>query len=108
MTLLPRASGVKRDPVPFSLCITGSKTRGPSTEVNNPTPHSYFSPFLAVWKVAVSWEATGAETLPRIRVFWPLKAERKQTKGIYRNISDEGMEAVTNTNNDDNNNGRRV
>lgn len=33
-----------------------------------------FSPFLAVWKVTVSWEATGAETLARIWVLWSLNA----------------------------------
>lgn len=108
MTLLPRASGVKRDPVLVSLCHPGSESRGPGTEVKNPTPRSYFSPFLAVWKVAVSREATGAEALPRIRVFRPLKAERKQAKGIYQSISDEGMRAVPSSNNDDKDNGRRV
>lgn len=39
---------------------------------------SYFSPLLAVWKVTMSWEATGTEALPRIRMLWSLKAERKQ------------------------------
>lgn len=33
-----------------------------------------FSPFLAVWKVTMSWEATGAEALPRIWMFWSLNA----------------------------------
>lgn len=82
-TSLPWASRVERDLVLFTLCIAGSKTGVPDTEVNAlMPPSSYFSPFFAVWKVTVSREATGAETLPRIRVFWPLKAQ-KENEGHF-------------------------
>ena len=57
-------------------------------------PRSYFSPFLAVWKVTVSWEATGTETLPRIWVFRPLKAERKSAKGIFQDVFNEGVQTM--------------
>lgn len=92
--------------------MAGSKTWGPVREVSPPPPHpdsrSYFSPLLAVWKVTVSWEATGAETLPRIRVFWPLKTERKTAKGSFQKIFNEAVQTVTNSNNDDNTKGRSV
>ena len=82
MTSLPWASRVKTDLLLFTLCVVGSKTGVPNTEVNDLTAGSYFSPFLAVWEVTVSREATGAETLPRIRVFWPLKAQT-ENKGHF-------------------------
>lgn len=101
-------STVKRAPVLSSPCTTGSKTQGPDIEADDPTPHSYSSPFLAVWEVAVSREATGAETLPRVRVLRPLKAKGKKGKGSSQNSSDAGMRAGTSSNDNGNNRGRTV
>lgn len=57
-------------------CTVGSKTSVLNMQRKPRTLCSYLPPFLAVWKVTVSWEATGTETLPRIWMLWPLK--RKQ------------------------------
>lgn len=56
----------------------------------------------------MSWEATGAETLPRIRVLWPLKAKRQTARGIFKYIFNKGVQTMSNSNNDDNNNGHSV
>lgn len=63
---------------------------------------SHLSPLLAVWKVTVSWEATGAETFPRIWVFWPLKAKKKrEQRAFFRIFWMQGVQAVIDSNNDE-------
>lgn len=64
------------DSIGFTSGAGGTDGKDEATVPGYQEEFQDFSPFLTVRKITVSGEATGAETLPRVWMFWTLNARR--------------------------------